>query len=73
MSITIHRTSPFIRTKMALAVSLVLAILALGAGEAQASTPSPFSSLQQPISVAGTTTGRLLATRFCVDRVLTIN
>jgi hypothetical protein len=51
---------------------LALVMLALTATSAQAATPSVFVPMKQPISLAAAKT-RLLATRFCSDRVFAIN
>jgi hypothetical protein len=54
-----------------LAVMAAMVFL-LGMVPAQAGTPSTFVGLTQPISIASLPT-RLVATRFCADRVLAIN
>lgn len=51
---------------------LGMLVLALGVAPAEAANPSPFVSLQQPISVAAQPK-RLLVTRFCADKVLAVN
>jgi hypothetical protein len=51
---------------------LGLGLLALSSPPAQAATPSPFVTMQQPVSLASQPK-RLLATRFCADKVLAIN
>jgi hypothetical protein len=51
---------------------LGLLLLVLTGAPAQAANPTPFTGMQQPISVAAQPK-RLLATRFCSDKVLSIN
>lgn len=72
-----HRDLPIPKTRRTAhrtIVPLIFAVvlLALSSPPAQAATPSPFVTIQQPISLASQPK-RLLATRFCADKVLAIN
>jgi hypothetical protein len=55
-----------------LSLSLGILMLALLGTPAKAANPSPFAFMQQPISVAAQPK-RLLATRFCADKVLSVS
>lgn len=69
---TLASRSRRIRTGVPTSILLGLLTFAFSTGQAEAATPSIFTSVRQPISVAALTS-RILATRFCADRVLTIN
>jgi hypothetical protein len=63
-----------IRNRIRLSLPPLIALLAITllGTPAQAANPSPFVGMQQPISVAAQPK-KLLATRFCADKVLSIN
>jgi DNA-binding beta-propeller fold protein YncE len=53
-------------------MSFTVAIVALNPPQAAAGTPSPFTNMNRPISIAALP-DRLVATRFCARRVLSIS
>jgi hypothetical protein len=66
------RTPLSLLFRMGFSLSLGVLMLALSGTPAQAANPSPFAFMQQPISVAAQPK-RLLATRFCSDKVLSVS
>jgi hypothetical protein len=58
--------------RVTVSATLASLLLVIGVIPASAATPSPFATVQQPISVAAASS-RILATRFCADRVLAIS
>ena len=67
-----RRTRRPVALRSVLVVAIGLLLVAVGAVPSQAAHPSTFVGITQPISVASLPT-RLVATRFCADKVLAIN